>query len=101
MSMRLFFVLITVVGSTYLLFTETGDRKFAIGAVLVSVIGLLLQLNVITLHVRYARTVVWAAIAICAGLIWMRQSTKNASTIAAGMIFVSALTVALSLRLLH
>jgi hypothetical protein len=50
---------------------------------------------------RYARTVVWAAIAVCAGLLWMRDNSKTASTVAAGMAFVSALTVALSLRLLH
>ena len=101
MSMRLFFVLLTVVGSGYLLFTERAERRFAVAALVVSAIGLLLQLNVVTLHLRYARTVVWAAIAICAGLIWMRQSSKNATTVAAGMLFVSTLTVALSLKLLR
>lgn len=101
MSMRLFFVLLTVVGSAYLLFTERGERRLAIAALVVSAFGLLLQLNVISLHVRYARTVVWAAIAICAAIIWMRQSSKSASTVAAGMVFASALTVALSLRLLR
>ena len=101
MSMRLFFVLLTVVGSGYLLFTERGERRLSIAALAVSSVGLLLQLNVITLHVHYARTVVWAAIAICAAIIWMRQSTKSASTVAAGMLFVSTLTVALSLRLLQ
>jgi membrane protein YdbS with pleckstrin-like domain len=100
MAMRLFFVLVTVVGSAYLLFTERGDRKVAIAAVAVSAFGLLLQLNVVSLHMRYARTVVWA-IAVCAGLLWMRDNSKTASTVAAGMAFVSALTVALSLRLLH
>jgi hypothetical protein len=99
--MRLFFVLVTVVGSAYLLFTERGDRKVAVAAVAVSAFGLLLQLNVVSLHMRYARTVVWAAIAVCAGLLWMRDNSKTASTVAAGMAFVSALTVALSLRLLH
>ena len=101
MSMRLFFVLLTVVGSGYLLVTERGERRFAIAALAVSSIGLLLQINVITLHVRYARTIVWAAIAICAGIIWMRQSSKSASTVAASMLFASALTVALSLRILR
>jgi len=101
MSMRLFFVLLTVVGSGYLLFTERGERRFTIAALAISSIGLLLQLNVITLHLRYARTVVWAAIAVCAGILWMRQSSKSASTVSAGMLFVSALTVALSLKLLH
>jgi hypothetical protein len=99
--MRLFFVLVTVLGSAYLLFSERGDRRLAIAALAVSSFGLLLQLNVISLHVHYARTVVWAAIAICAGFAWMRESSKTASTVAAGMAFVSALTVALSLRLLH
>lgn len=101
MSMRLFFVLLTVVGSAYLLFTERGERRLAVAALAVSSIGLLLQLNVITLHVRYARTVVWAAIAICAAVIWMRQNSKSASTVAASMLFASALTVAQSLRLLR
>ena len=101
MSMRLFFVLLTVVGSAYLLFTERAERRFAVAALAVSAIGLLLQLNVVTLHVRYARTVVWAAIAVCAALIWFRQSSKSASTVAASMLFASALTVALSLRLLR
>jgi hypothetical protein len=101
MAMRLFFVLVTVVGSAYLLFTERGDRKVAIAAVAVSAFGLLLQMNVVSLHMRYARTVVWAAIAVCAGLLWMRDNSKTASTVAAGLVFVSALTVALSLRLLH
>ena len=89
MSMRLFFVLLTIVGSGYLLFTERGERRFAVAALVVSSIGLLLQLNVITLHLRYARTVVWAAIAVCAALIWMRQSSKSATTVAAVMLFVS------------
>jgi hypothetical protein len=31
----------------------------------------------------------------------MRDNSKTATTVAAGMVFVSALTVALSLRLLH
>jgi hypothetical protein len=101
MAMRLFFVLVTVLGSAYLLFTERGDRKVAIAALAVSSFGLLLQLNVISLHMRYARTVVWAAIAVCATLAWMRDNSKTASTVAASMVFVSALTVALSLRLLH
>ena len=99
--MRLFFVLVTVAGSAYLLFTGRGDRKVAIAAVAVSAFGFMLQLNVISLHMRYARTVVWAAIAVCAGLLWMRENSKTASTVAAGMVFVSALTVALSLRLLR
>lgn len=101
MAMRLFFVLVTVLGSAYLLFTERGDRKVAIAALAVSAFGLLLQLNVISLHMRYARTVVWAAIAVCAAMAWMRENSKTTSTVAAGMVFVSALTVALSLRLLH
>jgi len=101
MAMRLFFVLVTVAGSAYLLFTGRGDRKVAIAAVAVSAFGFMLQLNVISLHMRYARTVVWAAIAVCAGLLWMRENSKTASTVAAGMVFASALTVALSLRLLR
>jgi hypothetical protein len=101
MSMRLFFVLLTVVGSGYLLFTERGERRFTIAALAISSIGLLLQLNVITLHLRYARTVVWAAIAVCAAILWLRQNSKSASTVSAGLLFVSALTVALSLKLLH
>ncbi len=101
MAMRLFFVLVTVAGSAYLLFSERGDRKVAIAALVVSCFGLLLQLNMITLHLHYARTAVWAAIAVCAALSWMREGSKAASTVAASMVFVSALTVALSLRLLH
>jgi hypothetical protein len=100
-AMRLFFVCVTLGGSAYLLWREQGDRKFAIGAMGASAIGMLLQLNVITLHVQYARTVVWAAIAVFAGLVWMRQGSKNASTVAASVVFVSALTVALSLRILR
>jgi hypothetical protein len=101
MAMRLFFVLVTVAGSLYLLFTDRGDRRFAIGALVASTIGLLLQLNVLTLHVHYARTVVWAAIAVCAALLWLRDSSKTGATVAASMLFVSALTVAMSLHLLH
>ena len=101
MTMRLFFALLTVVGSVYLLFTERGDRKVAIAALATSTFGLLLQMNVITLHMRYARMVVWAAIAICAGLLWTRDASKSASTVAASMVFVSTLTIALSLHLLR
>lgn len=101
MAMRLFFVLVTVVGSAYLLFSERGDRKVAIAALAVSSFGLLLQLNVITLHVQYARTVVWAAIAVFGVMVWMRVASKSASTVAASVVFVSALTVALSLRILR
>jgi hypothetical protein len=101
MSMRLFFVLVTLVGSVYLLVRESGDRRFAIGALAASSIGLLLQLNVIALRVQYARNIVWAAIAICAALIWSRAGTKSGTTVAAAMAFVSTLTVALSFRLLR
>jgi hypothetical protein len=101
MSMRLFFVLVTLAGSIYLFVREHNDRRFAIGALVASSIGLLLQLNVIALHVQYARSIVWAAIAICAGLIWTREGSKNGATVAAAMAFVSTLTVALSLKLLR
>lgn len=101
MSMRLFFVLITLGGSVYLFVREKDDRRYAIGALVASSIGLLLQLNVISLRVQYARSIVWAAIAICAGLIWTREGSKNGATVAAAMAFVSTLTVALSLRLLR
>jgi hypothetical protein len=102
MGMRLFFVLVTVGGSVYLLYTERGDRKVAIGALAASAFGFLLQVNVITLHMRYARMLVWAAIAVCAGMLWMRDGTsKITSTVAASMVFVSTLIVALSLRILH
>ncbi len=86
MSMRLFFVLITLAGSVYLVVRERSDRRLAIGALVAS---------------QYARSIVWAAIAICAGLIWARESSKNGATVAAAMAVVSTLTVALSLRLLH
>ena len=99
--MRLFFVLLTVGGSVYLLVTDRGERRFAIGALAASSIGLLLQLNVITLRLHSARTVVWAAIAVCAGLIWLRDGSKTGATVAASMVFASALVVALSLRLLR
>ena len=101
MSMRLFFVLLTLGGSVYLLFREQGDRRLAIGALAASSIGFLLQLHVITLRLQYARSLVWTAIAVCAGLIWTREGSKNGATVAAAMAFVSTLTVALSLRLLR
>ena len=100
-AMRLFFVCVTMAGSAWLLWREQGDRKFAIGALAASCIGMLLQLNVVTLHVQYARTVVWAAIAVFAALAWTRVGSKSASTVAASVVFVSALTVALSLRILR
>jgi len=101
MSMRLFFVLVTLAGSVYLFVREHNDRRLAIGALAASSIGLLLQLNVIALRLQYARSLVWAAIAICAGLIWTREGSKNGATVAAAMAFVSTLTVALSLRILR
>ena len=101
MGMRLFFVLVTVAGSGYLLYTERGDRKVAIGALAASSFGFLLQTNMISLHVRSARMVVWAVIAVCAGLLWMRDGSKITSTVAASMVFVSTLIIALSLRILH
>lgn len=101
MAMRLFFVIVTVVGSAYLLLREHGDRRFAIGALVASVFGLLLQLNVISLRLHQARTVVWALIAICAAIVWVREGSKGTATVAAAVVFVSALTVSLSLRLLH
>jgi len=100
MGMRLFFVLLTLGGSIYLFMRETGDRRYAIGALAASALGLLLQLNVISLRVSYARTVVWA-IAVCAGMIWNREGSKTGATVAAAMTFVSTLTVALALRILR
>ena len=101
MAMRLFFTLVALVGSAYLLFQEKGDRKFAIGAVIAAGLGLLLQMHWISLRIPYARTLLWAVILVCAGLAWNRQGSKTDSTVAASVVFVSALTVALSLRLLH
>jgi hypothetical protein len=101
MGMRLFFVFVTLGGSIYLFTRQTGDRRYAIGALAASALGMLLQLNVITLRVAYARTVVWAAIAVCAGLIWSREGSKTGATVAAAMAFVSTLTVALALRILR
>ena len=101
MGMRMFFVLVTVGGSVYLLYNERGDRKVAIGALAASCFGFMLQMNMISLHMRYARMLVWLGIAVCAGLLWMRVGDKTASTVAASMVFVSTLIVALSLRILH
>ena len=101
MGMRLFFVLVTVAGSAYLLFTERGDRKVAIAALAASSFGFMMQTNTISLHVRSARMVVWAVIAVSAGLLWMRDGNKVTSTVAASMVFVSTLILALSLRILH
>jgi uncharacterized membrane protein len=100
MSMRLFFVLLTVAGSIYLLVREHNDRRLPIAALAASCIGLLLQMNMVALRVQYARSIIWATIAICAGLIWSKEGSKNGATVAAAMAFVSTLTVALSLRLL-
>src|SRR5438552_13083746 len=101
MGMRMFFVLVTVGGSVYLLYNERGDRKVAIGALAASCFGFMLQMNMVTLHMRYARMLVWLGIGICAGLLWIRVGDKTASTVAASMVFVSTLIVALSLRILH
>jgi hypothetical protein len=101
MAMRLFFILVALIGSGYLLFREKGDRKFAIGALAASALGLMLQLHWISLRVQYARTVIWLVIGVCCALMWNRESSKTGSTVAASVVFVSALTVALSLRLLR
>jgi uncharacterized membrane protein len=100
MSMRLFFVLVALGGSVYLVVQDRTDR-YVMGALVASSLGLLLQMNVISLRMQYARSIVWAAIAVCAGLIWSRQGSKNGATVAAAMAFVSTLTVALSLRILR
>ncbi len=100
MSMRLFFVLVALGGSVYLFVKDRTDR-YVMGALVASSLGLLLQMNVIALRMQYARSVVWAAIAVCAGLIWSREGSKNGATVAAAMAFVSTLTVALSLRILR
>lgn len=101
MAMRLFFILVALGGSAYLLVREKSDRRFAIAVLAASTLGLLLQLHWISLRVPYARTAIWSAIAISAALAWSREGSKTASTVAASVVFVSALTVALSLRLLH
>ena len=101
MAMRLFFVLVALGGSIFLFMREKGDRRFAIGALAASSLILLLQLNVITLRMQYARTIVWTAIAVCAGIIWSREGSKTGATVAAAMAFVSTLTVALALRVLR
>jgi len=100
MSMRLFFVLIALGGSVYLFVKDRTDR-YVMGALVASALGLLLQLNVISLRMQYARSIVWAAIAVCAGLIWSKAGSTNGATVAAAMAFVSTLTVALSLRILR
>jgi hypothetical protein len=100
MSMRLFFVLVALGGSVYLFVKDRTDR-YVMGALAASSLGLLLQMNVIALRMQYARSIVWAAIAVCAGLIWSKEGSKNGATVAAAMAFVSTLTVALSLRILR
>src|SRR5258707_1669103 len=99
MKLRLFLMLVTVAGSGYLLYKNRGDRRFAIGAVVASSIGLVLQLNLIALHVHYVRTIVWTAIAVCAGLSWNHEQTKTSSTVAAASGFPAGITGALSPQL--
>jgi hypothetical protein len=101
MKLRLFLVLVTVAGSGYLLYKNRVDRRLAIGAVVASSIGLVLQLNLLVLHLHYVRTIIWTAIAVCAGLIWSRESTKISATVAAAVVFAAAIPVALSLQLLR
>jgi hypothetical protein len=101
MKLRLFLMLVTVAGSGYLLYKNRGDRRFAIGAVVASSLGLVLQLNLIVLHMHYVRTLVWTVIAVCAGLIWSREQAKISSTVAAAVVFAAAIPVALSLQLLR
>ncbi len=101
MTLRLFLVLVTLTGSGYLFYKNRGDRRFAIAALVASSIGLLLQLNVIALHMHYVRTLIWIAIAVCAGLIWVREDTKMSSTVATAVAFAAAIPIALSLQLLR
>lgn len=101
MTMRLFFTLFALAGTAYLLVVEKGNRSFAIGALVASALAVLLQMNWISLHIHYARTAIWAAIAACAALLWVREPSKSGATVAAGVVFVSSLTVALSLHLLR
>lgn len=101
MKLRLFLMLVTLAGSVYLLYKNHGDRRIAIGSVVASSLGLVLQLNLIALHVHYVRTIVWVVIAICAGLIWRGEQTKTPATVAAAVVFAAALPVAISLNLLR
>ncbi len=101
MALRLFFVFVTVAGSALLIFSNRGDRRFAIAALVASGIGLLLHLNLLSVHVPYARTAVWAIIAVCAVLLWVRDASKTGATIAAAVLFASALPIALAFRVLH
>jgi hypothetical protein len=101
MRLRLFLILVAVAGSGYLLYKNRADRRFAIGATVASSLGLVLQLNLIVLHMHYLRTLIGIAIAVCAGLIWNREQTKISSTVAAAVVFAAAIPVALSLQLLR
>lgn len=101
MTLRLFLVLVTVAGSGYLLYQNRADRRLAIAALVASSFALLLQMNLIALRMNYVRTLIWTAIAICAGLIWMRENTKMSSTVATAVVFAAAIPVALSLQLLR
>jgi len=101
MKLRLFLILVTVAGSGYLLYKNRADRRFAIAAMVTSSLGLILHMHLIAVHVHYLRTLIWAAIAVCAGLIWNREQTKMPSTVAAAVVFAAAIPVALSLQLLR
>jgi hypothetical protein len=101
MTLGLFLVLVTFAGSVYLLYKNRGERRLAIGALVASSLSLLLQLNLIALNMHYVRTIIWTAIAVCAGLIWTRENTKMSSTVAAAVAFAAAIPAALSLQLLR
>jgi hypothetical protein len=101
MKLRLFLMLVTLAGSVYLLYKNRGDRRIAIGSVVASALGLVLQMNLVVLHAHYVRTIIWVVIAVCAGLIWHREQTKTPSTVAAAVVFAAVIPVALSLNLLH
>ena len=99
MTLGLFLVLVTFAGSLYLLYRNRGKRRLAIGALVASSLSLVLQLNLIALNMHYLRTIIWTAIAVCAGLIWSRENTKMSST--AAVTFAAAIPAALSLQLLR
>ena len=101
MALRLFLALLALGCAGYLGYRDPPDRPFAYGAAGVAGVLTLLYLGVLSIRVDFARELLWAAIAVLGGLLWMRQQGKLTSTLATLITVSGALATALGLRMLR
>src|SRR5689334_9937455 len=101
MPFKLVMAIAALVSAALLAWRSPQDRNYAFGAVGASALVLLMVHNIVRINFTHAVTIVWAAIAVLGGLLWVRQQAKLSATFATVLCASGALPLLAMLGLMH